>query len=237
MLARATLPHWLKSLASRLPRRAQQELKRARFRRQLLSGTFATSEPEYAHLGEWLAEGDWVVDVGANVGHYTIRLSQLVGNAGRVLAFEPVPDTFELLAANLSFVGAHNVTLFNLALSANTAVMPLFVPQFRSGLANFYCAGLTSTSPWPYNAESEFNVFAVELDTLALPQRVSLIKIDVEGHELSALRGMETLLRRDRPRLIVEGANEGICTFLRDLNYESMQLPQSPNRVFFASAL
>ena len=77
-------------------------------------------EPEYGCLGDWIAEGDWVVDVGANVGHYTVRLSQLVGVSGR----------FESLS----------------------------IPQFSSRLANFYCAGLTSTSPWPHNPDEDFKV-------------------------------------------------------------------------------
>jgi FkbM family methyltransferase len=235
MLARTTVPYWLKSLASRFPRRVQQELKRVRFRRQLRSGTFVTAEPEYARLGDWIAEGDWVVDVGANVGHYTVRLSQLVGDDGRVLAFEPVPETFELLAANLSFVGAHNVSLFNVAASASSALVSLSIPQFPSGLANFYCAGLTSTLPWPHKPEADFKVLTLALDTLVIPQRVTLVKLDVEGHELSALRGMEQLLRRDRPRLIVESATGDICRFLGDLRYESLQLPESPNRVFFTT--
>lgn len=236
MLARTTVPYWLKSLASRFPPRVQQELKRARFRRQLRYGTFATPEPEYVHLGEWIAAGDWVIDIGANVGHYTIRLAQLVGEAGRVLAFEPVPETFELLAANLAFVGAHNVSLFNVAVSAHSAVMSLSIPQFPSGLANFYCAGLTTTSPWPHDPQADFNVLTLALDTLGIPRRVSLVKVDVEGHELRALQGMERLLRRDAPRLIVEGATDDICSFLSELDYESLQFPQSPNRVFFRGA-
>jgi FkbM family methyltransferase len=235
MLARTTLPDWVKSLASRFPRRVQQELKRVHFRRQLRSGKFATAEPEYDRLGDWIATGDWVVDVGANIGHYTVRFSLLVGNGGRVLAFEPVPETFELLAANLSFVGARNVSLFNVAVSAGTGVTSLSVPQLPSGLANFYAAGLTDTSPWPYNPAAAFSVLTLALDSLPLPHRVSLVKIDVEGHELPALRGMEQLLRRDRPRLIVENATGPICTFLHDLDYESVQLPQSPNRVFFTA--
>jgi FkbM family methyltransferase len=235
MLSRTTVPFFLKTLASRFPPRAQQELKRMRFRRQLRAGSFATAEPEYARLGEWITAGDCVVDIGANVGHYTVRLSQLVGATGRVLAFEPVPETFELLAANLAFLGVHNVSLFNVAVSAKTAEMGLSVPQFSSGLANFYCAGLTSTSPWPRNPDNEFNVLTIALDSLAFPLRVALVKLDVEGHELSALRGMQQLLRRDRPRLIVEGPTYETCTLLHDLGYDSLQLPHSPNRVFFAT--
>src|SRR5215831_16739326 len=102
----------LKKLSAKLPRYMQQELKRVHFRRQVRNGSFETSEPEYSRLSEWVAQGDWVIDVGANVGHYAIRLSQLVGLSGRVLAFEPVTDTFDLLASNTSAAGAKNVSLF-----------------------------------------------------------------------------------------------------------------------------
>jgi FkbM family methyltransferase len=232
ILSRAAYPDWMKSVATRFPRQLLQELRRVRCRRQLRAGTFVSGEPEYAHLDDWIAEGDWVVDVGAHVGGYTVRLSQLVGEAGRVLAFEPVPDTFELLAANIAFVGARNVSLFNVAVSANSALMSFAIPQSRSGIPDFCYAGLTSTARWPH-LKAHFKVLTLALDALVIPRRVTLVKLDVEGHELIALRGMEQLLRRDRPRLIVECPTPEIGSFLGNLDYESLQLPQSPNRVFF----
>jgi len=228
------LPDWIKSVARRFPRRQQQALRRARFRRQLRTGTFfLNTEPEMAHLGDWIAEGDWVIDGGACVGNYTVRLSRLVGESGRVLAFEPVPDSFELLAANLGFVGAHNVSLFNVALSANSNLMSLSIPLSRSGLPNFYLASLALTSPSPQNPKANSNALTLALDTLVLPRRVALIKLDVEGHEHMALRGMEQLLRRDRPRLIVECSSRDTWSFLGNLGYEHLHLPHSPNWVFF----
>lgn len=227
--------HWLKRLASRLPRRVQQELKRVRFRRQIRSGNFVTAEPEFARLGEWLREGDWVIDIGANIGHYTLRMAELVGRGGRVLAFEPVPETFELLTANVSAVGARNVSLFNVAVSARAAVLALSMPRFDSGLVNYYMAGLTSTAKVACDPGTEFEVLTLALDALVLPRRIALIKIDVEGHELNVLQGMEALLRREHPFLIVEDPTPAVCEFLRACNYESMQLPESPNRVFLAA--
>jgi FkbM family methyltransferase len=217
----------LKRLASALPPRAQQELKRLHFGRQLRAGSFSTAEPEFTRLPCWISAGDWVIDVGANVGHYTVRLAQLVGSTGRVLAFEPVPATFELLAANVSAAGACNVSLFNVAISSQSAVMGISMPRFDSGLTNYYRAGLTS-------AGGEFDVVTMALDSIMPAKRVALIKIDVEGHELQALRGMQRLLRRDRPRLIVEGTSEEVSAFLAELNYQFDQFPQSPNRVFSA---
>ena len=218
---------WLKRLSSALPLRAQQELKRFHFAHQIRSGRFQTSEPEYARLGEWVTAGGWVIDVGANVGHYTARLSQLVGPTGRVLAFEPVPETFELLAANMAAAGARNVTLFNVAASTQIGVAGVSLPHFSSGLTNYYMAGITS-------GEGEFKVLTAPVDSVMPSARVSLVKIDVEGHELQALRGMRALLQRDRPRLIVEGASPEVETFLRELGYTFAELPGSPNRLFSA---
>ena len=219
---------WLKRLSSALPLRTQQGLKRFHFAHQIRSGRFATAEPEYARLGEWVAAGDWVIDVGANVGHYTARLSQLVGPTGRVLAFEPVPETFELLAANVAVAGARNVSLFNVAASTQIGVAGVSLPHFSSGLTNYYMAGITS-------GDGEFKVLTVPLDSVMPSARIALVKIDVEGHELQALRGMRALLQRDLPRLLVEGASPEVETFLRELGYTFTELPGSPNRLFSAT--
>jgi 23S rRNA U2552 (ribose-2'-O)-methylase RlmE/FtsJ len=91
----------LKRLAAALPASWQNDLKRAYFRRQIKKDLFTTSEPEYKNLHAFIAPGDWVIDVGANIGHYTKRLSELVGAGGRVIAVEPVPETFALLSSNV----------------------------------------------------------------------------------------------------------------------------------------
>lgn len=216
---------WLKGLSSRLPLRTQQKLKRWHFMHQLRTDRFLTPEPEYGRLDEWVAPGDWVIDVGANIGHYTVRLSRLVGPSGRVMAFEPVAETFEILASLISAAGAHNVSLFNVAVSAEAGTAGVALPRFASGLTNYYMANLTSTA-------GEFTVMTLPLDALMPTKRVSLIKIDVEGHELQALRGMQALLLRDRPRLIVEGRSREVATLLKDLGYRFVELKDSPNRVF-----
>ena len=216
---------WLKTLSSRLPLGVQQMLKRWHFTHQLRTGRFTTSEPEYDRLDDWVRPGDWVIDVGANVGHYAVRLSKLVGPAGRVMAFEPVPETFEILAALISAAAGRNVSLFNVAASAESGVAGISLPRFTSGLTNYYMANLTPEG-------GEFNVMTLRLDVLMPPKRVSLVKIDVEGHELQALEGMHTLLRRDRPRLIVEGRSADVASFLTALGYRFVELKGSPNRVF-----
>ena len=107
----------LKTIAARLPLRIQQELKRIFFAYQIRRNRFFTDEKEFAIVDRLISPGDWVLDIGANIGQYTKRFSELVGDSGRVIAFEPVPDTFELLTANAQRFRQKNVTLFNAAAS------------------------------------------------------------------------------------------------------------------------
>jgi len=214
-----------KRIAARLPDRWQQTLKRSYFARQICSDSFRTDESEYALLDRLVAAGDWAIDIGANVGHYTFRLSQLVGSTGRVIAFEPVPATFELLASNATNFPFQNVTLVNAAASDSTRVVGMSVPKLASGLRNFYMARLD-------DGDSDVTVLAFAVDNLQLSHKVSLVKIDAEGHELSVLRGIEDLLARDGPHLIVEDSSPEVWQFVRHFGYTQSKLSGSHNVVF-----
>jgi FkbM family methyltransferase len=216
----------VKRVAARLPRRWQQALKRLLHSFRIRTRRFETEEPEYHLLPSLVSRGDWVIDVGANVGIYTLRMSELVGPEGRVLAFEPIPSTFELLAANAAAAGTGNVTLMNVAASDETKVATMEVPRFDSGLENPYMAHLIANGPGP-------RVLCLAIDSLAVPERVRLVKIDAEGHDLYVLQGMKQTLRRDSPTLIVEDTSPEIDQFLGVLGYTGLKLPGSSNRVFF----
>src|SRR5438128_7943415 len=133
----------LKRIVARLPDRWQFELRRFRYARQIAQGTFDTPEPEYKLLSQWIKPGDWVLDIGANVGHYTKRLSELVGDHGRVIAFEPVPTTFHLLAANVQLFEHSNVTLINAAASDKLGIAGMSMPVFSTGLTNYFQASIS----------------------------------------------------------------------------------------------
>jgi FkbM family methyltransferase len=215
----------LKRLASGLPTSWQQELKRLQFRYEIRHGQFRTYEPEFLILGSLISAGDWVVDVGANVGHYTKTFSDLVGSEGRVIALEPVPETFELLSGNVLLFQHSNVTLLNMAASDRPGVAGMQIPRFDTGLANYYQANLSQGKP-------DLNVLTLRLDALPLPHSVRLIKIDAEGHDPAVLRGAEALLARDHPFLIVETGSSDVAEHLRSFGYTSERLPGSPNTLF-----
>lgn len=219
----------LKRLASHLTPDAQWSIRRRRYARQLQNHTFTTPEPEYACLSDWLHPGDWAIDIGANIGHYTNRLSTLVGPTGRVFAFEPVPETFSLLAANARHFPHPNVTLFNAAASDAMTLASIAIPRFDTGLANYYEAELTTVAP---SSDTTLPVLTLPLDALPFPHPVTLVKIDAENHEFPVLRGMQTLLRRDHPLLIVETGRADVIDFLTSLSYTVLRLPSSPNIIF-----
>jgi FkbM family methyltransferase len=211
----------LKRIAAKFPESTQQELRRLFFRKQIRRGRFVTDEQEYALLDRFLGRGDWALDIGANVGHYTMRMSELVGADGRVVAFEPVPATFAHLAANAQLFPHLNVSLLNAAASDCTATVGMQIPRFSVGLANYYQAHLTS-------ATGALSILTLPVDALALPT-VKLAKIDVEGHELPVLRGMRRLLERDHPVLIVETGSQETTELLEALGYATERLPGSSN--------
>jgi FkbM family methyltransferase len=152
----------------------------------------------------------------------------LVGPNGRVIAIEPVPESFALLAANVQLFKFNNVTLMNVAASDKSALVGMDIPYFKTGLRNLYEARLTTDS----SHLQGLWVVTLLLDSLALPNKVALVKIDTEGHELQVLRGMAQLLHRDHPTLIVETNSSEVSEFLNSFGYVSEKLAKSPNTVF-----
>ncbi|MGH9522528.1 MAG: FkbM family methyltransferase [Terriglobales bacterium] len=213
---------------ARLPSGVQFELRRFNFYREIRSGRFLPHEPEIAVVAQYLHDGDWAVDVGANVGHYTCYMSGRVGASGRVLAFEPIPTSFALLAANVRATGARNVTLFNLALSSASSIAGMTIPHYEnSHLSNYYQANICAGGDYP--------VLCLALDSIPVLGHVRLVKIDAEGHDLQVLQGMEALLSRNRPVLIVEGSLSGaVADWLNEREYVLRKMPArrtlSPSR-------
>lgn len=216
----------LKKLLSRLPHRWQTELKRIHFGRQIKKGNFVTNEPEYKILHDYLKPGDWAIDIGANIGVYTKRFSELVGVHGRVIAFEPVPATFSLLSANVQMFAHPNITLINAAASDKLDVVGMSIPNFSTGLTNYYEAHLSSA------ADIALSVLTMTVDSLCLSQHIALIKIDAEGHEASVLSGMRKLIEASLPILIIETGSKEIIADLAALGYFSEKLQNSPNILF-----
>jgi FkbM family methyltransferase len=201
----------LKRLASHLPFSARQTLRAWKYRLQAAFGRFRSDEPEFHQLPDLVQVGDWVLDVGANVGQYTLRLSELVGNEGRVIAFEPMVETAEILTAMASHARYRNVTVLNIAVSERAGLLRFGVPTGATGLPNYFQARVSG------DGDRLIPCFA--LDELPFAHRVALIKIDVEQHEVPVIRGMGKLIERDHPILIIEGHSGIYPEFLAAYGY------------------
>ncbi len=148
--------------------------------------------PQRELLGRLLPAGGVFLDVGAHVGLYTLALA---GKASRVIAVEPNPAAVAQLRANLTLNGIANVDVVEVAAWDEAALLNLSNPQPQTGEAS----ASTRTLPAEDGA-----VWGQRLDVELDPDRLDLVKVDVEGADLHALRGMAGLLSEHRPTLFVE---------------------------------
>ena len=161
---------------------------------QFLHGGFEIAEIH--DLRARLAEGDVVVDVGANVGYLTVAMAIAVGPAGRVIACEPAAEPFVRLRENLSLNQLRNVDAHNVAVGRTDGKVSLAIAD-DSAFSSTVSRGSARVAQVP----------SVQLDTLwrqCGSPRVALVKIDVEGAELGVLEGAADLLSTWRPSLLIE---------------------------------
>jgi FkbM family methyltransferase len=182
----------------------------------------ATSEV----IARLLHPGDLALDVGANVGFMTVLMGRWAGPDGRVMAFEPHPDLFRLLKENVGLAArspSATVELHNAAVGEVTGQASLVIPPgFETN------DGLASLSATPRDSDTVISVDVVTLDDLLGDRRVSVLKIDVEGHELSVLKGAARLIELHAVRHIVfeehTGSTSPVCTFLKERGYTLFEL-------------
>jgi FkbM family methyltransferase len=141
-----------------------------------------------------IAPGDWVLDVGANIGANTIPLAKHVGPRGRVIAFEPQRIVHQMLCANVALNGLLNVVALWSAAGAQPGTIRV-PPVDYEAVENFGGIEL--------GGEQGEAVPVTTIDQLQL-ERCRLIKIDVEGMELAVLQGAGDTIARLRPRLYFE---------------------------------
>ena len=143
------------------------------------------------------AKSGTIADVGAHVGYFSL-IAALTNPAAKVHSFEPVDQVHARLAVNVRSNGATNVKRYQAGVSSDPRWADISV-RFS---ANLLSTG-SSLEQIPDGAELK-RIQLVTLDELFADTKLDLIKIDVEGHEPSVLKGARQVLKRDRPHVILE---------------------------------
>jgi FkbM family methyltransferase len=149
--------------------------------------------------------GQAVYDIGGLFGVYTLFFAHAVGPQGRVVTFEPNPDNYQKIVDNVRINGFTHVDVLNVGVGERREMLTMVVPKFKPG------RGSVDASISAYNRSLKGSkTLQIEVDRLddLVTQRLlpppDLIKIDIEGLEIPALRGMCRLLTEVKPRLFIE---------------------------------
>jgi FkbM family methyltransferase len=159
-----------------------------------INGVYEPFETEL--VKKEIRKGDVVLDVGANIGYYTLIFAKLVGENGKVFAFEPDPSNFALLKKNVEINGYKNITLVQKAVSNKTGKTKLYLSDRNLGDHRIY--------------DSHDGRRCIEIDAIRLDDyfknyngKIDFIKMDIQGAEGGAIQGMCSLLKKNKNVKIV----------------------------------
>ncbi len=184
-----------------------------------------------------LTEGNVFIDVGANIGSYTLVAAKLVGKTGKVFAFEPVGSAFNRLSENISLNDPGNIKAEQTAIFNSNQKLDFHLSSNKN---------LGMSSIYHHDAESGAieQVGAIRLDDYVKDhsiERIDMIKIDIEGSEMFALQGMTDTLRNFKPDIFIELKDEAhlhseysvndIIGFLNRLGYKQNALDEAGNLI------
>lgn len=172
-----------------------------------------------------IKKGDYVVDLGANLGYFAKIFSNLVGKSGKVICIEPVKPFFQVLKESLG--SSENVVLYNYALGTERKFIKMFVPA----LDGYLRTGLAHVPSDESELESAGYAFEVEMmkgsELLRDLPRLDYIKCDIEGYEEYVLPELKQVIERFKPVIQVETAGthkEIVFGLLLETGYDVYRL-------------
>ncbi len=143
-----------------------------------------------------IKEGDTVIDIGANIGYYTLLFAKWVGPTGKVYAFEPEPTNFQLLEKNVQANNYKNITIFQKAVSNKNDKLSFYISDESSAANQLFK---------PKKFSKIIEVDSVKLDEcLSVDEKIDFIKIDIQGAEGTAIKGMNSLLNNNSNTIIMQ---------------------------------
>ena len=166
--------------------------KEGKTRLYMLTGVMEPSQTDL--MKKIVKPGMNVFDLGANFGWFTLVLSKLVGNSGRVYSFEADPSLIEIFAENVKLNNFSNVSIQSLAVSDKTGISKFSINKSYDTRSRLDPISLS---------ENTIDVKTISLDEFCLKEnlkKVDFIKMDIEGSEPKALEGMRKIIS-DNPQL------------------------------------
>jgi len=158
-----------------------------------------------------------MIDIGANIGSHTIQFKHYFPGL-KIWAFELHPDNYKVLQYNTKRYT--DIKAFNVGIGSRASIV-----SFNDG--HFSNSGVVKLDAQGHNSN-----IIIALDDLLgcdeLNEKVTFIKLDIEGHELSALEGMTNLLKKDRPMIWLEDLTDSIAiNYLKSLGYIILEQEKS----------
>lgn len=184
--------------------------------------------------------GDVVLDLGANIGYFTLLAARIVGKKGRIYSFEPEPKNYKYLIKNIDLNGYNNIFPFQKAVSNKNGITDLFLCPYDTGHHTInQKEGIDD-----YHLKGNQKIEKIKIETVVLDdfigtkeKRIDVIKMDVEGAEALVFQGMEKIINENKdikiffefyPLLIKKMGNsprELIQTILEDYLFSVFVIP------------
>ncbi len=164
---------------------------------------YGFEKDEIMFVQEYLKKGDYFLDIGSNIGLFSLYASKIVGESGRVFAFEPALKTYTRLQKNIAINNLNNITANRLGVSDKKGTLQLNVSENGHDAWNSFAEIDSSYYSGKESVEvvtiddylKEFNVDA---------KKIKIMKVDVEGWEVQVLKGAADFLKNYSPILMVE---------------------------------
>jgi len=177
---------------------------------------------------------DVVIDVGSNIGYYTLLFASKIGPQGHVFSFEPAPENSKILKSNVALNNFQNVTVEEFAVSNKSGKVDLYLADEGIGQHRIH--------------ESRFGKSSISVKMISIDeylseksQKIDFVKIDVEGAEYDVLKGMENILNVNpsielllefNPINLIEHGSDPkeFLDFLKQKNFKLFQINKITNQ-------
>jgi FkbM family methyltransferase len=207
---------------------------------QYLCGILKSSEDEWKLLDKIVIPGSTVVDIGSNIGRYTLKLSSITGSNGIVVAIEPNNHIFKIANSIQQIHKLKNIVQINACVSDKCQIADffedwsapsgvIFSTATRSRLLETFSSSQLVVAERSKEDLKINKKLCITIDSLNI--KPSLIKVDVEGAEIEAIKGGLSTISKYKPLLIIED-NQLDFSFLKELGYKIYKLPNSRNKIF-----